>query len=107
MKNKKIKKLLLFSTVAILGLIFIIILTFSGKADSKDKAGIKLGFVMSGHSREDGWNGLHYDGIKQACEELDIESQELYKMLVDLKENGREIVKVIVVPNRIVNIVIR
>lgn len=73
MKNKKIKKLLLFSAVAILGLIFIIILTFSGKADSKDKAGIKLGFVMSGHSHEDGWNGLHYDGIKQACEELDIE----------------------------------
>ncbi|MBQ6476910.1 MAG: metallophosphoesterase [Bacilli bacterium] len=30
---------------------------------------------------------------QEICEELDIESQELYKMLVDLKENGREIVK--------------
>ena len=28
---------------------------------------------MSGASTEEGWNGLHYEGIKAACDDLDIE----------------------------------
>ena len=70
MKNKKIiSKILLASGIIIIVVIFAMIY-FVGNEKTKK---IKIGFIMSGEASEQGWNGLHFEGIKEACEELDIE----------------------------------
>lgn len=73
MKNKNIKYILLILAAIIFVFTLVIILTFKSRDKKEDTATIKVGFVMSGTSNEEGWNGLHYDGITTACEELDIE----------------------------------
>lgn len=73
MKNKKIKYILLILAAVVFVLTLVVILTFRGRMKNEEKKNIKVGFVMSGAANEEGWNGLHYEGIKSACEDLNIE----------------------------------
>lgn len=67
--NKLISRLLLLAALVVMVAI-VCIITFAGK-EKEEK--LKIGFVMSGSIAEQGWNGLHYDGIQKACDELNIE----------------------------------
>lgn len=79
MKNKtQLKALLILVTIVLLALI-IVIIVMTGSTKKKQ---LRVGFIMTGASTEEGWNKLHYDGIKEACEELDA------KLIV--KENIKE-----------------
>lgn len=56
------------SLVILAGIFFIIFFMGKGKSDK-----VKIGFIMSGAIGENGWNGMHYDGVKAACEKLGTE----------------------------------
>lgn len=45
-------------------------IAFMGKEKGKET---KIGFIMSGACNETGWNGMHYDGVKRACDALGAE----------------------------------
>ncbi len=55
--------------VVIVAAIAIVILL--SEKDEEDK--IKVGVVLSGAKDEAGWNGMHYEGVKKACEDLEVE----------------------------------
>ena len=79
---KKINKRNLFLLIlglAVLLIIFLLILMFEN--DHREPV-IKVGFVMVGEKDEGGWNGMHYQGISKACEELGAE--------LIVKENVKE-----------------
>lgn len=79
---KKINKRNLFLLIlglAVLLIIFLLILMFEN--DHREPV-IKVGFVMVGEKDESGWNGMHYQGISKACEELGAE--------LIVKENVKE-----------------
>ncbi len=78
MNNKKVRISLFGIGILILLAIFIIIALTGKKKEEK----IKIGFIMSGSCQEDGWNGMHYKGVKYACDELGLD------LLV--KENVKE-----------------
>ncbi|MBO5487662.1 MAG: BMP family ABC transporter substrate-binding protein [Eubacterium sp.] len=46
----------------------VLMIMFIGK--EKDGDAPRIGFVMSGSVEETGWNGMHYAGVKNACEQL-------------------------------------
>lgn len=69
-KRGKAKIGILFAAVAVLISIFVLILNTK---DLEEKSTIKIGFIMSGKSDDNGWNSTHYSGIKSACENLGIE----------------------------------
>lgn len=69
-KGKRNMFLIAFSAICIVAVIFLSISLF-GREDKKD--GVKIGFIMSGRMKEDGWNGMHYNGIKAACEKMNVE----------------------------------
>ena len=66
--TKRMKMLLVLAgtSVVILLCIFCIIF-FAGKG--KDSR-VKIGFIMTGSTEESGWNGMHYSGVKAACERM-------------------------------------
>ena len=71
MRSKNLlRNLLVVVIVAIITLVvFIIVKTdFKGK-DEKNQ--LVVGFVMTGTTKEEGWNSLHYHGIKEACDTMD------------------------------------
>ncbi len=68
MKSKIQLRILLPIISVFLFILIVAIITMSGV--KKDKK-LRVGFVMTGTITEQGWNKLHYDGIKNACEELD------------------------------------
>lgn len=72
MKNKKLKNILLILAVVIFVVTVLVIITFEGRGKKEDDV-IKVGFVMSGSASEEGWNGLHYEGVSTACQELKID----------------------------------
>lgn len=53
------------SAVCIVAAILLVIV-LTGKGQKEEVA--KIGFIMSGEMEEEGWNGMHYNGIRQACE---------------------------------------
>lgn len=70
MNNKKlISRMLILAGVSVVVIIIALILF---PQDNKEEK-IKVGFVMSGSTTETGWNGLHYEGIKSACDMLEVE----------------------------------
>lgn len=70
MKNKKIASKILFIAAVVIVVVIFVLIYFAG---NEKKQKLKIGFIMSGEATEQGWNGLHYNGIKEACDELDIE----------------------------------
>lgn len=67
--NKKVKSLLLpaVALIVLLSIFYLILFMGSGKDDK-----VKIGFIMSGAIEESGWNGMHYSGVKAACETLGV-----------------------------------
>ncbi len=57
-----------------------LLIVFTGNVHNNNAP--KVGFLMSGSMDETGWNGMHYNGVKAACEKLGAE------LLV--KENVKE-----------------
>ena len=67
--NKKIKYFIIAGVIAVTVMIILVLhMDFN-----KDDNNLVVGFVMSGSINDEGWNGMHYDGIKAASEELDVE----------------------------------
>jgi len=69
MKNKWNPKILL----AVVGLILVIIIVFIATLGSNRTSAPKIGFIMTGSTEDSGWNGMHYQGVVYACEELGAE----------------------------------
>jgi len=69
-KGKRKLFLIALSAICVIVVIFLSIL-LSGKEQQKDR--VKMGFIMSGGVDEDGWNGMHYNGIKTACDKMNVE----------------------------------
>lgn len=67
-KSRKYRSLLLVAGLAIIVLLFFL-LSDVGKQDKKEK----VGFVLTGSATEDGWNGMHYQGMKSACERAELD----------------------------------
>ena len=70
MKLNKEKRIALLVVFVILLAILMAILLFVGKSFSKKE---KIGFIMTGSIGEEGWNGMHYEGVSAACSNLDVE----------------------------------
>ena len=66
MKNKGGWLLIVAGIVVFVVLISVIL--FAGRIKTTETP--KIGFIMSGSKEEQGWNGLHYQGIKEACEKF-------------------------------------
>lgn len=80
MRSRNLKKILTaVGAVGVVILIFVIIAFMGNFSDSKTD---KIGFIMSGSMDEAGWNGMHYSGVKKACEKLGAE--------LIVKENVKE-----------------
>ncbi len=78
MKSKK--KLFLMGLILLLiGLILAILLIAGRTTHKKD---ILVGFVTTGSIDEIGWNGIHYQAVQKACDNLDV------KLMI--KENIKE-----------------
>ena len=70
MKNNKNKQYLLLIAAAVL-LIAIIVFIFT--INIKEDSTTKVGLIITGSVTDDGWNGMHYQGVKSACESLGVE----------------------------------
>lgn len=66
-RKKRIALLIVFGLLAV---ILIAVLLLMGKTFSKKE---KIGFIMTGSMAEEGWNGMHYQGVSEACRDLDLE----------------------------------
>ena len=77
-KHKLKQSILLISAAVILAAVFVMIAVFGAGSDTA----LKVGLILTGQSDDDGWNGVHYNGVVSACEKLDT------KLL--LKENVAE-----------------
>jgi len=78
--SKGMKKTCFILIGAILIVVLILFsIAFIGKEKGKET---KVGFIMSGAYNETGWNGMHYDGVKRACDVLGAE--------LVVKENVKE-----------------
>lgn len=69
-KNRTRNAVLLGIVIAVAAAIVVLIFSF-GK--NKKQEATKVGFIMSGSMDETGWNSMHYQGVKKACEELGTE----------------------------------
>ena len=67
--NKKKRTALLGILVLLVGILAAVLL-FMGRSSSKKE---KIGFVMTGSIGEEGWNGMHYEGVSAACRNLGVE----------------------------------
>lgn len=57
---------------ASIGILLVVVILIQTTGTTENKK-IRVGFIMSGSIQEEGWNGLHYQGIRKACEELGAE----------------------------------
>lgn len=92
-KNKVYRWLLLVAAVIVIIILFVVLL---GSGYGKNKNKEKIGFVMSGGASEDGWNGMHYQGIKKAGEEAGVKvlvSENIPEFSGKCEEAIRELVK--------------
>ncbi len=89
------KKNLIFivASAVVVVIAIILIIAFVGKGKSEK---VKIGFVMSGSIKETGWNGMHYEGIKNACDKMDVElliKENVKEFSGECKESIRELAK--------------
>ncbi len=69
MKNKNSHRIWLVLAVIVL-LIILILIAMVGY---KEKEPLKIGVIMTGSVEDSGWNGMHYQGVRYACEKLETE----------------------------------
>ncbi len=70
MNDVKNKRYILLIAAAIL-LMIIIVLIFTINLKKEEK--VKIGLILTGSIADEGWNGMHYQGVSSACEELGAE----------------------------------
>lgn len=68
-KGKKNIILILIGVACVIAIFLSILLT----GHEQEKDGMQIGFIMSGSMDEDGWNGMHYNGVKAAADKLNVE----------------------------------
>lgn len=64
-KTKKYRALLMIAGIAVILLIFFLLIGYEGETKERSE---KIGFILSGGATEEGWNGMHYRGMKDACD---------------------------------------
>lgn len=69
-RNKWRKRLLLGMAALVASAILVLIICFGNK---KEEDMVTVGFIMSGSITENGWNGMHYQGVRSACEKLGVQ----------------------------------
>lgn len=70
MKNSKLRQGLLLVMAAIVLVIMIVFIITTGY----DRNSVpKIGVIITGSINDDGWNGMHYQGVSYACEQLGAE----------------------------------
>lgn len=67
--NKRRVILILLGAIILMALIGVIGLL--GKKE--EKASKKIGYIMTGSGNESGWNQMHYEGIRNACDAFSVE----------------------------------
>ena len=85
------KRTALLGIFVLLVAILVAVLLFMGRSSSKKE---KIGFIMTGNIGEEGWNGMHYEGVAAACDTLDVEllvkENTTLQAEVDLQEVNEE-----------------
>ena len=99
MKKGKLDSVILLMLVAI---ILVIIIVFIATIGRKKTTVPQIGFVMTGSSEDDGWNGIHYQGVEYACRELGAElllkenvlegTGDSIRAIQELAEEGAEVI---------------
>ena len=79
MKNSKIRQHWL---LAFAGIILVIVFAVIFGINAKKEDDVKIGLILTGKISDEGWNGMHYQGVNSACESLGV------KLIV--KENVEE-----------------
>ena len=69
-EKSRFKILFLLGGLTIFFIIFILIFDFENNQESTHD---KIGFIILGDIQEAGWNASHYNGIKEACNQLRLE----------------------------------
>lgn len=78
MRNKK-KGILMMAVIILFIMIgYFVSIVMEKKLEQK----ARIGLILSGAADEDGWNGMHYEGLKTACEKANVE--------LLIKENVKE-----------------
>ena len=77
--NKNRARVLVAACACCVVLAIVAVILFVGK---EEKNGTKIGFIMTGSSEEHGWNGMHYDAVKAACEKL---GGKLFRFVLGIK----------------------
>ncbi len=67
MKNKSHWLLVVAAILLMIIIVFIFTINFTKEPP------IKVGLILTGSTTDDGWNGMHYQGVSSACEELGVE----------------------------------
>jgi len=99
MKSKKGNHwILLLIAMLILVIIIVFITTIGGGKTSK----FKVGLIMTGTAEDSGWNGMHYQGVRYACDEFEVElllkenvlegTGECEKVIHELAKEGAELI---------------
>lgn len=68
-KSKNSQQWLLVLAGCILVLIFVFIFGITAKKEEH----VKIGVILTGKASDEGWNGMHYQGVNSACEKLGVE----------------------------------
>ena len=69
MNNHKLRQsLLLISAVVVLASIILFITSIGFEKDNSHK----IGLIITGQTTDNGWNGVHYNGVVSACEKLGV-----------------------------------
>ncbi|MBQ6814525.1 MAG: BMP family ABC transporter substrate-binding protein [Lachnospiraceae bacterium] len=99
MKNKKRTQALLLGLVAVIVIIIIVIIALLGQ-ENEDAP--KVGLVITGSIDDDGWNGVHYQGVLYACDKIGTEllvkenvseeGAECQKAIEELVEEGASMI---------------
>lgn len=67
MSEKSSGKSLMIAAAACVLFAIVAVILFFGR---EEEQGTKIGFIMTGSVEEHGWNGMHYAGVKEACDKL-------------------------------------
>lgn len=69
--GEKILKILpVFGIIIALTIIYFVTFKLDNEVENNHE---KVGFIITGDVRQKGWNGSHYNGIKKACEDLNLQ----------------------------------
>ena len=69
-EEKKLQILLAIGGFIVGAIIYLLLFSFDTNFEREQK---KIGFIILGDINEQGWNSSHYNGIKSACEDFNLE----------------------------------